>query len=230
MAIILRLVRFVIGLLLIPLCIGVTRAAMSLSVSASSGSDALIPPSAWALGGGFLGWLAVFFLLPRPVRTYVLAHELTHALWAKLMGAKVLGMRVSKESGSVTLSKTNFLVTLAPYFFPLYTVMVILLFLALSVFYDMGRYVLVWLALVGLTWGFHFTFTLSTLLQKQSDIRLCGHLFSYTVIYLLNVLGICLWIVLVSDAGLEDMLASLKASTVETAAFVVRLAKPALRQ
>jgi hypothetical protein len=46
----------------------------------------------------------------------------------------------------------------------------------------------------------------ATLLQHQPDIHECGRLFSYTFIYLMNVLGIGLWIVLVSPATLEQVM------------------------
>jgi hypothetical protein len=46
-----------------------------------------------------------------------------------------------------------------------------------------------------LTWAFHFTFTLQSLLTSQPDIQEYGRLFSYSLIYLLNVAGIALWIV-----------------------------------
>lgn len=200
-----KVIRFFLGILLIPFCVAATQTVRSLIVLTQPLCVNAIPPSAWALGGGFFLWLFIFFTLPRPARTYVLAHELTHVLWASIMGAKVFHMRISRESGSVTLSKSNFLITLAPYFFPLYTIITIIGYYVLSIFLEVEAYYLYWLALVGLTWGFHFTFTISTLLQHQSDIQECGRLFSLAVVYLLNVLGIGLWVVIVSAATLEQM-------------------------
>ena len=200
-----KIISFPIGILLIPFCVSATQTAISLIQTIQPSSPQAIPPSAWSIVGGFLLWLFLFFTLPRPTRTYVLAHELTHALWGAVMGAKVSRIKISKERGSVTLSKTNFLITLAPYFFPLYTVIVICTYYVLSFFFEVETYYLYWLGLVGLTWGFHFTFTISTLLQRQSDIKECGRLFSYTLIYFLNVLGVGLWIVIVSSATCEQM-------------------------
>ncbi len=199
-------IRFCIGVFLIPLCIAATQTIISLMRETQPDSLSAIPPSAWALGGGFLLWIILYFTMPRPVRSYVLAHEMTHALWALLMDVKVMGMKVSKESGHVTLSRTNFVINLAPYFFPLYTVIVIASYYILSIFFEMDRYYLFWLALIGLSWSFHFTFTISTLLQHQTDIKAYGHLFSYTVIYLLNIIGIGFWIVIVSSATFEQMI------------------------
>ncbi len=194
-----RPLKALTGLLLLPACVAVTRSIAELVDDLSGGAIHGFSASAWGLILGFLLWLFLYLVIPRPVRTYVLAHELTHALWGWAMGAKVKGLKVTKQGGHVKLSRTNFLITLAPYFFPFYTMLVILLHAGLSVFYDMTQYEPVWLGWVGLTWGFHFTFTLSTLRTQQPDVQEHGKILSYTVIYLFNVLGICVWIVTVSD-------------------------------
>lgn len=214
-----RIVRFFIGLILVPVCVVVTRTAFSLAMTLDN-RDEMVPLPLFALGGGFLLWQAIFLLLSRPVRTYVLAHELTHALWGALMGARVSRMKISKESGSVTLSKTNWLITLAPYFFPLYTAIAVAAYYLASIFYDVSPYHLFWLGLVGLTWGFHVSFTVTTLMQKQSDILAYGRLFSYAVIYIFNILGVCLWIAMVTSATFEQMGAFLKADFIVVAVFL----------
>jgi hypothetical protein len=216
----LKFFKFLVGILLIPICIGVTRSIVSLVQAIEPSPDVFIPTPALAMLGGFALWTLVYLILPRPARTYVLAHELTHALWGSLMGARVVDMKISKETGSVTLSKSNFLIALAPYFFPLYTVMAIAAYYGCALFMDVENYYLGWLGLIGLTWGFHFTFTISTLLQHQSDIRDNGHLFSYAVIYLMNALGIALWIVLVSSATLGQWLGFLKHDLLASATLV----------
>ena len=56
------------------------------------------------------------------------ATELTHALWTWLMGGKVNRFKVTSKGGHVIVSKTNFLIALAPYFFPVYAVLVVAVF------------------------------------------------------------------------------------------------------
>ncbi len=202
-----RILYGLLGLLLLPVAVAVSRTLLALLVAVRPESDALIPASTLALGGGYTLWLILYFTLPRPVRAYILAHELTHALWGAVMGARVVRMRIQKDRGSVTLTKTNVWITLAPYFFPLYTVLVVAGYYLLAIFYDVGRYEWLWLGLVGFTWGFHFSFTISSLMQHQSDITPYGRLFAYPLIYLLNVLGICLWVVLVASPTLDDLTA-----------------------
>lgn len=199
-----KFIKFVLGLLLLPICIVASQTLWGLLEAAQPASSALLPAPALALFSGFALWIAIFSLFPRPVRTYIFAHELTHALWGLLMGASITQFKVHEDHGSVVLSKTNFLITLAPYFFPLYTVIVIAAYCLLRIFYNVERFFLLWLALVGVTWGFHLTFTVSALLQRQSDIRQQGRLFSYVIIYLANVIGICAWVVFVSGATLRD--------------------------
>ena len=201
----LKLLKFMIGLLLLPVCAVVSQVLWGLLQAAARTETAVfLPLPALALFAGFVLWLVMFMLFPRPVRSYILAHELTHALWGLLMGASIARISVKEDRGAVVLSRTNFLITLAPYFFPLYTVLLIGLYYLLMLFYPVERYHLLWLGLVGLTWGFHVTFTVSALLQRQSDIRDQGHLFAYTVIYLATVLGICLWVIMVSDATFAE--------------------------
>ncbi len=81
-----------------------------------------------ALIGGAACWLTVFLLLPKPMLVYVFGHELTHAVWTWLCGGRVKRFKASASGGHVILTKSNFLIALAPYFFPLYAVLVILIF------------------------------------------------------------------------------------------------------
>lgn len=200
-----RAVKLLVGVLLLPLCYAATRALADLALAIKPEAWTQVSFGAWSLAGGFGFWLFFWRAMPKPVRTYVLGHELTHALWGVLLGARVSRLRVSARGGSVRLSKTNFLITLAPYFFPFYTVLVSIAYGALSLFFDLRAYQPFWLALVGLTWGFHVTFTAAALAQRQTDIEDHGVLFSYAVIFLLNVLGLCLWIVIVASPTLHDL-------------------------
>lgn len=202
-----RSLKFLVGLALLPCCWAITRTLLALVRAVQPDSFAGVSDTTWALVIGFCLWVLLYLTLPRPVRTYVLAHELTHALWGLVMGARVSRMKVSGKGGYVQLSKTNFLITLAPYFFPFYTVLVLAGYGLLSLFFDLSTYRLFFLGLVGLTWAFHFTFTLSTLREHQEDIREGGRLFSYTVIYFLNLVALCLCIVSVGRPTLEDGLA-----------------------
>ncbi len=158
-----------------------------------------------ALPAGFLLWTLIFFILPRPFRTYVLGHELTHALWAIMMGGRIGKMKVGKNGGHVELSKTNFIITLAPYFFPFYTFLVISAYYLAGLAFDVEPYRIWWLAGIGLTWSFHITFTLHMLSEHQPDVQEHGRLFSYSIIYIMNVLVIGLWMIMVGPPRIATL-------------------------
>lgn len=205
-----KFIKMLVGLGLIPFCWAASMAVYKL-YQASVASAATAGWESWALPAGFVAWVAVFFLLPRPMRTYVLGHELTHALWAVLMGGRVGKMKVGKSGGHVELSKTNFIITLAPYFFPFYTVLVIAAYYLASLWLDVEPYRSWWLCAVGFTWSFHLTFTVHVLAQRQPDVQEHGRLFSHVAIYAANVLVLGLWMVLVGSpelAGLGELVGS----------------------
>jgi len=196
-----KIIKFCLAILLLPACGALTLSAGHV------GRELLGPPDGgfgWsspvvAFVAGYALWLVAFVLPPKPMRTFVLGHELTHAFWALLMGARVGGLKVSKTGGQVKTSKTNWFITLAPYFFPFYAMLFIGLFFAANAIWGLDNY-LNWLFfLVGLGWSFHVTFTLMTLLQSgQPDLRSQGFLFSVTLIYCMNLLVLLLTATLLS--------------------------------
>ena len=215
-----RPVKFVFGLMLLPLCWAATGALIQAVASLAPPGLVQVSDEVWWLLAGFVLWIILYAALPRPVRTYVLAHELTHAFWAYLMGAKVSGLRVTPRGGSVRVSKTNVLITLAPYFFPFYTVCLIILYGLLSWRFDLTPYATWWLGAIGFTWAFHLTFTLSVLMERQPDIDEHGWLFSYALIYLLNIVGVAFWIVAVTPATFMPLLHAFLAGSQDAYAAV----------
>jgi hypothetical protein len=85
------------------------------------------------------------------------------------------------------ISKTNFLITLAPYFFPLYAALVIGLFALGHWLWNWQRFFVYFDLLLGAAYAFHVTLTVYTLRTKQSDITSQGYLFSAVIIFLGNV-------------------------------------------
>lgn len=138
---------------------------------------------------GVAAWLVVFFVLPKMLLVYVFGHELTHAIWVLVLGGRVSAFKVGREGGYIIADRRDFLVSLAPYFFPLYSIVVIGVFGVAGFFYpavwDYQKYLFM---AVGLTWAFHFTFTCWMIPKKQTDLLLHGTFFSLVVIYLANLL------------------------------------------
>ena len=196
--------RLLIGLLLLPFCWAVMRSFFDALVIAAGSADILSAETIALLGGigAFaLSWLA----LDHPVRTYVFGHELTHALWGLLFGARPSDFRVSETGGSVKLTKSNFLITLAPYFFPFYTFLVIVAAVCTYAFIRPLPYLPLWMFLIGFTWSFHILFTMETLAQRQPDVKLYGRVFSWAFIFIVNVAIVLLWLVAMTPLSFSQL-------------------------
>lgn len=180
-----KLWKLLFAVLLLPVCAG-GGVALFKTIHAVGAAD-----TAWVpLMAGAASWLAVYMLLPKPMWVYVFGHEFTHAIWAWLFGGSVQGMKVSADGGHVYVTKDNFLITLAPYFFPLYA-------LSVAGVYVLGNRLWGWSGavplgafhtLLGVAYAFHITLTWRILQVHQPDIASQGKLFSIVK----NRLAICL--------------------------------------
>lgn len=171
-----------IAIALLPVCLGAGQ-ALWLVIRASGSADTTWVPFL----AGAACWLAIYLLLPKPMWIYVFGHELTHALWTWLCWGRVKRFKASASGGQVVVSKTNFLITLAPYFFPLYAVLVILVFMIGHLIWN-WTHLLAWFHLcLGAAYAFHVTLTWHVLQTQQTDITSQGWLFSAIVIYLGNI-------------------------------------------
>jgi hypothetical protein len=172
----------IIAILLLPVCVGAGTALWRV-VRASGNADTI-----WvATLSGAGCWLAIYLLLPKPMWVYVFGHELTHVLWTWLLGGRVKKFKASAKGGHVIVTKNNFIIALAPYFFPFYAVLVVLVFLAGQWLWNWRGYAVWFHLLLGASYGFHLTLTWHILKNTQSDITEQGYLFSGVIIFLGNV-------------------------------------------
>jgi Peptidase M50B-like len=187
-------IKFIVAILLLPVCAG---AAMALGkvLRAAGGADTTWVP----LLAGAVCWAVIFVWLPKPMWLYVFGHELTHALWTWLFGGRVKKMKVTSSGGHVVISKTNFFIALAPYFFPLYAAMLVTVFAIGHWFWDWHGYLVYFHLLVGAAYAFHVTLTARALKTRQTDITSQGYLFSAVVIFLGNVSVLLLGIPLLTN-------------------------------
>src|SRR6266568_1298355 len=179
-------VKTIIAIFLLPLCIGVTNALIMVLHACGDAKTVWVPMLA-----GAACWLVILLLLPKPMWVYVFGHELTHALWTWLFGGKVKRFKATAKGGHVVISKSNCLVVLAPYFFPLYVVLTVLAFALGHLSFGWERCRPWFHLLVGAAYAFHLTLTWHILQTRQSDISSQGYLFSAVIIFLGN-LGVLL--------------------------------------
>src|SRR4051812_24923595 len=193
-----RWVKFVIALFLLPICGILTQTFFTAFARATVAGRLWAAEEFWFFSLGAVLWLIAFFGLSRPILVYVFGHELTHAIWVWMMGGRVSRFRVSRDGGHIVTNRTNFWIALAPYFFPLYSILVIGIYGLLSLFTDVRPYGRLLYALIGATWSFHFTFTCWMIPKNQTDLTDQGTFFSLVVIYLMNLSLLSVMLILAS--------------------------------
>ena len=196
--------RMLLGVALLPMCWGVVRAFCD-SVVAAAGESGGITAESIALLGGMLAFALCWMSVPHPVKTYVLGHELAHAIWGLLFGAVPSRLRISESGGSVNLTKSNMLITLAPYFFPFYTFVVVIAAIVTYAFVRPLPWLPLWMFMVGFTWAFHVLFTIETLSQRQPDVKLYGRVFSWVFIFLANVALVLVFLAAVTSLSFAQL-------------------------
>jgi hypothetical protein len=194
-----RWLKFVIALFLLPLCAILTQTFFTVFTRATVTQRLWAGEEFWFFSLGAILWLIGFFGLPRPMLVYVFGHELTHALWVVLMGGRVSRFKVARDGGHIVTDRNNFWIALAPYFFPLYSLIVIGGYGLLGLFFDVQPYGRLLYGLIGATWAFHFTFTCWMIPKKQTDLTDHGTFFSLVVIYLMNLALLSVMLVLASS-------------------------------
>ena len=127
-----RWVKFIVAIFLCPICAILTQTFFTAFARATVTQRLWAGEEFWFFSLGVVLWLIAFFGLPRPVLVYVFGHELTHALWVWLMGGRVSQFRVGRDGGHIVTNEKNFWIALAPYFFPLYSMLAIAVYGSLS--------------------------------------------------------------------------------------------------
>ncbi|MFH1245147.1 MAG: hypothetical protein V1662_01535 [Candidatus Omnitrophota bacterium] len=202
---VIRVIKAIIGILLIPVAVTVTSAFAA--QLARIQEFASLP--AYFLKG-VIAYLILHVILMKPAYLYVLGHETAHALAAFICGGQVRGFQASSSKGRVLSTKSNFFIALFPYFFPAYTIFFWLVYLVGRVFWDMTAYAPYLMFLIGFSLTLHLVMTIDSLKIKQSDIFKTGYFFSLSLIYILNLLiiGLILGVVF-KEFSLPVMVASM---------------------
>jgi hypothetical protein len=197
-AIPLRWLKQIIAFFLVPPAFVLTRAFFSSFSQATIHHGFWASEEFWFFALGSILWVIIFFGLPRPLVMYVFGHELSHAVWVWLMGGRVSKFKVRPEGGYIVTDTNNVWIALAPYFFPIYSVLVLMIYGGLSAFVDVEPYRRWFFGAIGFTWTFHLTFTIWMLWNGQTDLIEHGTFFSMMLIYLVNFTILSVMLILAS--------------------------------
>jgi hypothetical protein len=182
----LRLVlKFIIGVLSIPVAIGVTQAFYGNLILIKE-----LAPNLDMFIWGIALYVILHLLLYKPTFLYVLGHEAVHAGTAWIFGGKIKSFKVSKDGGAVATDKTNVVVELSPYFIPIYAIIVSVIYFVVASSYNINSATFVFL--IGFALAFHVVSTIEVMKIRQPDIVKSGYLFSIVLVYVLNIIVISL--------------------------------------
>lgn len=183
-----RTIKFIVGILIIPIAV-----AISIVFFKQLGFvRTLSYPSSQFFLWGVVAYTGMHLFLFKPRYLYTLGHEATHALATWFCGGKVTGFNVSKKGGAVSTTKNNFFISLSPYFFPFYTLVISLVYFLGSLFYNLSYFSGYFIFLVGLTLSMHIISTVEVMRMEQPDILRTGYIFSVVLIYIINIALIAL--------------------------------------
>lgn len=220
-----RKVKFFVGLFLLPVAWILTQTFFTAFARTTVRDAFWITEEFWFFFLGADLWLVIFFCLPRPLWIYVFGHELTHALWVWLMGGRVHRFQVSKEGGQILTDKTNTWIALAPYFFPIYSLLVISIYGVAAIFTDVTPYCRWLYGGIGFTWAFHLSFTFWMIPKGQPDLAYGGTFFSLVLIYLLNLTLLAILLIIASPGvSWEGFARDLLGNSADFSHQIVRLA------
>ncbi|MBR5130270.1 MAG: M50 family metallopeptidase [Alphaproteobacteria bacterium] len=165
-----------------------------------------------------------FFMLPFLSGSFlaIMEHELTHMLFAILTGHKPVDLEVNQNKGGYLAfqGEGNWLIALAPYFFPTFAVVVMLSSL---VYMGMGKPLpdLYW-AIFGTMCGYHLVSTILEIHPQQTDFKSAGYIFTIAFLPGINLIvyGLLLAYACAGWSGIPSFMSLLMQHTIE---FIGRL-------
>jgi hypothetical protein len=161
----------------------------------------------WILAGGAAFYFLLHFFLRKPERMNLWAHEFAHLVVAKIFLRKVHAFQItSRDGGKVVIDRTNVMIDLAPYIFPLYS-------LAAACAACFLRNAAPWvpdayLAVASFLFTMHLVFSAEGFFRGQPDVKRSGRLFSGAVVLLCLMLWIPCLLAPGTNAGWKGALAA----------------------
>lgn len=192
LGIFMRLLRWLVALLLIPVCL-ISTYTLVCQFSHEAVHQSFWRSKEFLFFGMGAALMVALFCLGVARRTflllYVLGHELTHAFFIIFHLGKIMDMQVSPEGGFIATNKSNILISLSPYFFPFWSVTGISVYGIFSLCTTIPWYAdAVLYAWIGISWSFHLWWTVWMIPRDQPDLKENDTFFSLVFIYLSNIL------------------------------------------
>ena len=157
---------------------------------------------------GFFGYLILWRIIFKrhAIGSYfsTLEHECTHGIFAILTGNSVKGMKVTAhEGGHLSYEgEGNWLITVAPYFFPTITVLLMLV----RIFIDYNYWFEV---IIGASIAFHLTSTYLETHGAQTDLQNVGKKFALLFLPSANII-IYILIIIYVQSGFESLVSAVE--------------------
>lgn len=144
-------------------------------------------PKFYAFGAGVVFYVVTAFMSGADIRSsmQIVSHELTHALFAYSTFHWVGRIRLNPDDsgGSMTLrGRGNWLISLSPYFFPLFTFLYMLIMPALLGAFDGTFEKILIYAILGYFTAYYWATVISQVHTGQTDIINEGYFFSGIII------------------------------------------------
>lgn len=192
-----KLIAGFFGILLLPAVAGLSMTLYQALIELQMDDSAADTLQFFLLGTGVQA--TIFLCFPKALRSYILAHELSHLFAAWLSGVPAGHLRVGKDGGSVEVEKSTFFIALAPYLIPFYSLLLLAVHSLAQLWWDPEIWASALPFGLGLTWSFHLSFTVYTLSITQSDVTPYGRLGAFSFILFGNLLILCLMLFWINE-------------------------------
>ena len=195
-----RILWSIVGLALLPVLVLVFLATVMLL-----GQIPVFSATVLEIFCGILLYSFFHFFVYQPVALYVMSHEFTHAVFALFSGYRVKKIKISTKGGYVEMSESNFLIDLAPYFFPLYTIVFTAVFYGLDKLFQLDKYYWLFFIGFGILISFHVLSNWDVLKIEQPDMNSVGKVFGIIFVLIVNLLiiNILLAVIFAHDINLN---------------------------
>jgi hypothetical protein len=135
------------------------------------------------IGAGIFLILWTFYLSRRENFWSVVEHEFTHALFALIFLKRVRTLSANRNRGGlVQVEGGNWVIALAPYFFPLLSLFIILI---KPIIFSSHQWILN--LLLGFSLMFHYVYLFGEFHPSQPDLRESGLVFAIIIILFFNI-------------------------------------------